>query len=107
MPHYLLQVSYTSQGWANLVKSPQDRIQAVTPAIEALGGKVESGYLTFGDYDLIAIIEMPDNTAAAAFSIAATAGGAVKALKTTPLITTQEGIEAMRKAAGSSYKPAS
>ena len=106
MPYYLLEVSYTSQGWSNLVKNPQDRIESVRPAVEGLGGKLTAGYLAFGDWDLIAILEMPDNPSAAAFSIAASAGGAVKAIKTTPLMTTQEGIAAMKKAAASSYKPA-
>ena len=29
MPSYLLQVAYTSEGWAAQVKSPQNRIEAV------------------------------------------------------------------------------
>jgi hypothetical protein len=41
----------------------------------------------------------------AAFALAATAAGAVKALKTTPLMTIEEGIEAMRKASGTGYRP--
>jgi len=48
---------------------------------------------------------MPDNVSAAAFSMAASAGGALKAIKTTPLLTVQEGIEAMRKAADVEYRP--
>jgi hypothetical protein len=47
---------------------------------------------------------MPSNVEAAAFSLAAAAGGAVKAIKTTPLLTTAEGIEALKKAAKSGYK---
>ena len=48
---------------------------------------------------------MPNNVSAAAFSIAAAAGGAVSAIRTTPLMTTKEGMDAMKKAAASSYKP--
>lgn len=107
MPHYLLQVSYTPQGWATLIKNPQDRIEAVRPAVEKLGGKIESGYFAFGKYDLIAIVEMPDNVSTAAFSVAATAGGSVKALKTTPLMTMAEGMAAMKKAQDTGYRPAS
>jgi uncharacterized protein with GYD domain len=106
MPQYLLQVAYNAEGWAALVKNPQDRSEAVRPAIEQLGGRIESFYMTFGEYDLVCIVKMPDNASAAAFSIAAAAGGAVKAIKTTPLMTTQEGVEAMRKAGKSSYRPA-
>ena len=106
MPNYLLQVAYTSEGWASLVKNPQDRAEGVRPAIEQLGGRIESFYLAFGEYDLVCIMQMPDNASAAAFAIAAAAGGAVKSIKTTPLMTTQEGIDAMRKAGKSSYRPA-
>ena len=87
MPHYLLQVAYGTEGWSSLMRSPQDRSESVRPAIEQLGGKLESFYFTFGEYDLIAIVEMPDNTSAAGFAIAAAAGGAVKAIRTTPLMT--------------------
>ena len=48
---------------------------------------------------------MPRNVEAAAFSLAATAGGAVKSIKTTPLLTMEEGMEAMKKAASSGYQP--
>jgi hypothetical protein len=37
--------------------------------------------------------------------MAASAGGAVKATKTTPLMTMEEGIEAMRKAGTAGYRP--
>jgi hypothetical protein len=48
---------------------------------------------------------MPDNVSAAAFSLAASAGGGVRAIKTTPLLSTEEGVEAMKKAATAGYKP--
>ncbi len=49
----------------------------------------------FGKYDLVFIMEAPDNVTAASLSLAFCAGGAVKAIKTTPLMTIDEGIEAM------------
>ena len=48
MPHYLIQVGYNTSGLAGLVNEPQDRIEKVTPAIEALGGRVEWAYDAFG-----------------------------------------------------------
>jgi uncharacterized protein with GYD domain len=107
MPHYLSQVSYTSEGWAALVKNPQNRIEAVRPAIEKLGGKVQSAWFAFGKYDVLVIVEMPDNVSAAAIAIAFAAGGACKSVATTPLMTIEEGVEAMNKAGKSGYKPAS
>ena len=105
MAHYLLQATYTPEAWAALVKSPQDRTQAVEGAIKNLGGKIEHFWLSFGDYDTVGVVEMPDSVSAAAFSMAVAAGGACKNVKTTPLLTTAEGVEAMKKAAQCGYKP--
>jgi uncharacterized protein with GYD domain len=106
MPQYLIQLAYTSDAWQALVRNPQDRFEAVRPAIEKLGGKLLNGWFAFGDYDLIAIFEMPSNVAAAAIAMAFASGGAIKALKTTPLLTTAEAVEAMRAAGTSGYHPA-
>jgi uncharacterized protein with GYD domain len=106
MAHYLLQVSYTAEAWAAMVKNPQDRSKAVEGAIQALGGSVDKFWLSFGDYDIVGVVEMPDGVSAAAFSMAISAGGACKAVKTTPLLSTKEGIEAMKKAAASPYRAA-
>ncbi len=105
MPLFLFQASYTAEAWAAQVKNPKDRIRVIKPIARKLGGKIVHGWLSFGEYDVVGVCEMPDNTSAAAFSIAAGAGGALKALKTTPLITLDEGVEAMKKAAGAGYKP--
>jgi uncharacterized protein with GYD domain len=106
MPLYLTQVAYTPEAWKSLVKNPHDRIEAVRPAVEQLGGKVVSGYFAFGDYDAVAIVEMPNHVSAAALAIAFAAGGACKDVKTTPLMTTAEGIEALKQAGRTNYKPA-
>ena len=46
----------------------------------------------------VGVVELQENTDAAAFSMAVAAGGAVKAFKTTPLLSVEEGVEALRKA---------
>ena len=106
MPHYLQQVAYSIEGWKALVKKPQNRIEAVRPAIEKLGGKIESAWFTFGDYDVVLIVQMPSNVDASALAMAFAAGGACKSVKTTPLLTIEEAVEAMKKATGSGYRAA-
>jgi uncharacterized protein with GYD domain len=106
MAHYLLQVAYTPEAWAAMLKNPQDRRAAVEPALKKLGGSLEQVWFSFGEYDLIGIMQMPDNVAAATFSIAVSGGGACKTVKTTPLLTTEEALKAMREAGGIGYKPA-
>src|SRR5436309_2306569 len=106
MASYLAQVAYSPEGWQALVKSPQNRIEAVRPAIEKLGGKVETAYFAFGEYDLVLILQMPDNVNAAALAMAFAAGGACKAVRTTPLLTAAEAVEAMKKASTAGYRAA-
>jgi uncharacterized protein with GYD domain len=103
MASYLLQVAYTPQAWAALVKNPQDRTQVLRPVLEKLGGKFDTAYFAFGDYDIVAVLELPGDIDAAAFSIAAAAGGAIKSIKTTPLMSIADGISAMQKAGRIGY----
>jgi uncharacterized protein with GYD domain len=106
MPHYLCQVSYTAEGWAALLRKPVNRIEAVRPAVEKLGGKIEGAWFAFGESDVIVLLDMPDNISAASFAIAAAGGGAVKSCKTTPLMSIDDGTEALKRGARSGYKPA-
>ena len=105
MAHYLIQVGYTAEAWKGLLKKPEDRTKAIRPVIEKLGGSLEGAWFTFGDYDLVLIVQMPDNVSAAAFSLAATAGGALRTIKTTPLLEITEGLGAMKRAAHAGYRP--
>jgi uncharacterized protein with GYD domain len=106
MPHFLHQIAYSREGWQAIVNNPQDRIEAVRPAIEKLGGKIDTAWFAFGDYDVVVITEMPNNVSAAAIAIAFAAGGACKAVQTTPLMSTAEALEAMKKAKDCGYRPA-
>ena len=106
MPLYMHQVAYSAEGWNAVISHPQNRIDAVRSAIENLGGKVVSGWLSFGEYDVVAITDMPDHVSAAAIGIAFAGGGACKSVQTTPLLTQEEALQAMRKAAECGYRPA-
>jgi uncharacterized protein with GYD domain len=105
MAYYLHQVAFTSDAWAKMAKQPQNREAAMRPVIEKLGGKLVFYAFCFGEYDSILITQFPDSTSAAAGPIAASAAGTVRAVKTTPLITVEEAMEAMRKAGGAGFQP--
>ena len=66
MPHFLTQVAYNEQAWQSLVSNPQNRLDAIRPVVEKLGGRVVNAYFAFGDYDFVLITELPDNATAAA-----------------------------------------
>lgn len=106
MPLYLYQAAYTSESIAAQIKNPQDRIKAVTPAVEALGGRIVTGGYPFGDYDVLIVMEAPDDATAAGLALAVAAGGAARAAKTTRLLSGQEWVEALTKAQTSRYQAA-
>jgi uncharacterized protein with GYD domain len=104
MSYYLIQASYASQAIAAMVKNPQDRAAAVRPMIEKAGGKLHGFWFTFGDNDIVAVAELPNNVSAAALSMAIGASGALSSYRSTPMLTSGEAVEAMRKAAEVSYQ---
>jgi uncharacterized protein with GYD domain len=106
MALYMYQAAYTAESMAAQIKEPHDRLEAVRPALEALGGKILVGGYPLGEYDVLVVIEAPDDTTAAGFALAVGAGGAVRSAKTTRLLSGQEWIESLRKAQGSQYRPA-
>jgi uncharacterized protein with GYD domain len=103
MAFYLIQASYTPQSVAAMIKSPQDRAAAVRPMIERAGGKLQGLWFAFGEFDIVAIAEMPDNVSATAISMAIGASGAMSSYRSTPLMTSAEAVEAMKKAAAAAY----
>jgi uncharacterized protein with GYD domain len=105
MAHFLIQIGYTPEAWSAMLKNPQDRSKAVEGVIKALGGSMERFWLSFGDYDIVGVVQMPDSVSAAAFSMAVAGGGACKSVKTTPLLTPEEGVLAMKKGATCGYTP--
>ena len=109
MSLYMYQAAYTPESWAAQMKDPQNRVDAVGRQVcEAAGGKLVGGWLCFGDYDIVIIADVPDNESMAAIALAAGAGGAIKASKTTVLMTGTQGVAALEKAAAvaKAYRPA-
>lgn len=105
MPLFMVQACYGTSATTAMVKNPQDRAAAVKPVVERMGGKLHGAWLSFGEYDVVVIAEMPDNVSAAALALAVGASGAMSSYRTTPLLTMAEATSAMSKAGGVKYKP--
>ena len=105
MPYYLFQASYNSDSWKAQVKNPQDRSKVIGALLEAAGGRLISFFYAFGEYDIVLIMETPDNATIASVVIAAAAGGAVSDIKTTVLMSAEEGLDAITKAGDIAYSP--
>ena len=103
MPKFLIEASYTPEGFRGLQKDrATGRREAVSSALSALGAKLESMYFAFGDRDVVLIAEAPDNITAAALGVAVCAAGGART-KTTPLLTVEEADQAISKK--SAYRP--
>lgn len=103
MPKYLFEVKYSVEGVKGLrAEGGTARVKAVSEAMAAAGGKLESFYFAFGGNDAYVIAEHPDNATAAGTALAvAAAGGAT--LRTVVLLTPAEIDAAV--AMESTYRP--
>ena len=90
MSKYLFQTSYTAEGFKGLRKEgAASRVAYIRDLFAEQGGTLEAMYWAFGDSDLYVIAELPDNTTAAAASMAVSASGVVHC-KTVVLLTAEQ-----------------
>src|SRR3979411_1701045 len=107
MAKYAVLGGYTAEAWSKMIDNPGDRTAAVSKAVEALGGKLEAFYWSFGDDDFLGIIEVPDDSAGAAFSVAVGSAGTLPHVRTIKLVSLDEGRKVLEKAkaAKAAYAP--
>jgi uncharacterized protein with GYD domain len=95
MGHYLFRGHYTQQGIQGLLKEgAASRRKVIDATVASLGGKVEAMYWAFGDDDVIVLVDLPGNAAAAACATRISATGAA-GVATTVLLTEAE-VDAAR-----------
>ncbi|MDJ0610693.1 MAG: GYD domain-containing protein [Kiloniellales bacterium] len=77
MTIYIMLANWTEQGAKNVRDSPR-RLDAAKSALEEVGGRFQSFFMTMGDYDMIAVYEAPDDAVAARFTLQLAQQGFVK-----------------------------
>ncbi len=103
MPKYLFQGSYIGEGLKGLLQEGgSKRRETIEQTIKGMGGVLESFYYAFGDDDVYAIVDLPDNESTAALALLINSSGAVN-IKTTVLLTAEEIDQATRKSI--EYRP--
>lgn len=68
MPGYVMLMKWTQQGIANVKESPE-RIKQARAAVEKLGGRIVGVWVTMGQYDLVAIGDLPNDQAASILAL--------------------------------------
>ncbi len=77
MQIYILLMKLTDQGIKDIANAPR-RIEQFAARLEAMGGHLLDLYMVMGDYDNVAIVEMPDDEAVATFLLAIGSQGNVR-----------------------------
>jgi len=95
MPKYLVQGSYTQQGFDGLLKESGSAAMVERLAGE-MGGTLETFYFAFGSDDFVIILDLPDNIDMAATAVVAQASGMVKS-RVTVLMAPEDVDEAVKR----------
>lgn len=88
MAKYISLIKYTAKGVENVKESPK-RLNAFKQLCESMGAKVEGFYLTMGRYDLVVIVDAPNQETVAKIILATASGGAVST-ETLPAFAEEE-----------------
>ena len=68
MPTYVMLANWTDQGVRTIDESPK-RVDAARKALEEMGGRFLSVYMTMGAHDLIVTYDAPDDAVSARFTL--------------------------------------
>lgn len=102
MALFLWQYAFTSNAWLDQI-ADASKGDAVAEnggeMAEKFGGKVLGSWLAFGEYDIVKIVEMPDNESMAAYVLAMIGDGRFSAGKTTVLMSYDQAQSALSRAA--------
>lgn len=94
MQHYMIQIKYNARSTQGLVNNPQDRKPQAAAIMEKLGGRLLEFYFTFGAWDAVILVELPDDRHAMAVALADVAGEVGSTL-VTPLLSMDDAVAAM------------
>ena len=94
MSQYILLINWTQQGISK-IKESSDRYNSFKASVEKAGGKVIGGYYTFGEYDVIIIIEAPNDEVVMSLMLKVGSAGNVRT-KTLKAFTVEEGTKVIK-----------
>ena len=97
MKKYLIKASYNANGLKGLIEEGgTKRKLAVEKMLSEMDGKMEAFYYAFGEQDVYAIFELPDDVSAAAVGLRINSSGLVS-ISTTVLLSPEDIDTASKK----------
>ena len=77
MSTYIILANYTQQGIANIQEGP-NRLDSAKETVKAMGCEIKGFFLTMGQYDLVALVEAPNDETLARLALTMGSGGAIR-----------------------------
>lgn len=77
MAKYIALINWTEKGIKEVKESPA-RADAARALAKSLGGEMQDLYMTMGAYDLVVLLEMPNDEAAASFALKTAGSGSIR-----------------------------
>ncbi len=96
MPVYVSLVKFTREGIMTMKGQGIARSDKVKKNIEGLGGKLLDAYYCLGEYDVVAILEFPDNKAAMKAAVKNASLGHIS-ITTMPAVTRDQWAKLLRE----------
>jgi uncharacterized protein with GYD domain len=94
LSYYILLVNWTEQG-INRIKDTSDRFSSFKASVEKAGGKLIGRYYTFGEYDVVVVIEAPNDETVMSLMLKVGSDGNVRT-KSLKAFTAEEGMKIIK-----------
>lgn len=103
MTKFLVLFTFKGETLKSLRKRPSDRAAVVGEAAQSVGGRLESYYWMLGQYDGVAILDLPDSAAAARLALTVSSTGAFTHLETHELFSAEQVLQLLKGVEGVDY----
>ena len=95
MSHYILLINWTQQGINRIKDTASDRYSSFKVLVEKAGGKLTGVYFTMGEYDMVLVIEAPNDETVMSLMLKHGSLGNAR-IKTLKAFTADEGIKIIK-----------
>jgi len=69
MPGYVILHKFTQQGATSIIKTLPERIRHATEDAKNVGARVVGVWVTMGEYDMVAVVDAPDDATMALIAL--------------------------------------
>ena len=95
LSHYIILINWTQQGINRIKDTASDRYSSFKTSVEKEGGKLTGAYYTMGEYDMVLVIEAPNDETVMSLMLKVGSLGNART-KTLKAFTAEKGIKIIK-----------